>query len=217
MRRGALLAAGLALALAIAAGPQAWARLAWRAGAPALALPLLEGDAPRGAALYALGRYAQADAAFARVGRSATYNRALTLAMTGRPELSVAYFDAYLFSNRFDSDARRSRDFVATLVEPVVGEAMGHGRIRALLAGAGVAAEAFDPDAPERELLSSENDPTRANAKRPVDGDRMVAASDAWLDTLADAPGVYLRSRLAAEMERRRATGTALAEEGVRW
>ncbi|WP_118138763.1 hypothetical protein [Oceanicella sp. SM1341] len=215
--KGAALIACAALALALAAGPDAWARLAWRAGAPGLALPLLADDAARGAALYELGRYAEADAAFARVGRSATYNRGLTLATTGQPGLALDYFDAFLFSNRFDAEARHNRETVSALVEPVVGEAMGHGRIRTVLAEEGVATAAFDPERPDADLVLAADDRLRASPKRPVDGARTVAAGSAWLDTLADAPGAYLRSRLAAEMERRRATGQAAPEEAERW
>ncbi|WP_372834393.1 hypothetical protein [Puniceibacterium confluentis] len=216
MRRRSVLVA-LTLLLAIAAGPEAWARLLWRVGAPGLALPLLEDAATRGAALYELGRYAEADAAFVAAGRSATFDRGLSLAMTGDHALSVAYFDAYLFANRFDAGAQRSRDAVARLIEPVVGEARGHGRIRAVLNASGLATEAFDPENPGMALLSSEHDPLRRNIKRGVEDERTLAASDAWLDALADAPGTYLQNRLAAEMERRRATGTAAAEERDKW
>ncbi len=216
MRRRIILLA-LALVLAVAAGPEAWARLFWRAGAPALALPLLDDPAARGAALYQLGRYAEADQAFAAVGRSATFDRGLTLAMTGDYALSVAYFDAYLFANRFDAGAQRSRAAVAELIDPVIGEAMGHGRIRTVLAASGVETEAFDPENPDLAILSSERDPMLRSIKRSVDGERTLAAGDDWLDALADAPGAYLQSRLAAEMERRRATGTAAPEESDRW
>ncbi len=207
----------LALVLAIAAGPDAWPRLLWRAGAPGLALPLLDDDAARGAALYELGRYEEANAAFEAVGRSATFDRGLSLAMTGDYALSVAYFDAYLFANRYDAGAQRSRDAVNRLIEPVIGEAMGHGRIRAVLSASGVETEAFDPENPELALLTSERDAMLRSIKRGVDNERTLAAGDDWLDALADAPGAYLKSRLAAEMERRRDTGTAAQEEAERW
>ncbi|WP_138471582.1 hypothetical protein [Poseidonocella sp. HB161398] len=206
-----------ALACAIAAGPQAWAKLAWQAGFPAVAVPLLRDPAVRAAALHAAGRYAEADAGFAAVGRSATYNRGLTLAATGDYALSVAYFDAVLFADRYDAEARRNRDAVRALVPPVIGEAMGHGRIEALLAEAGVKTAAFDPEAPERPIEDREGDLQRTKTKRPVTGERTAAADSAWLDTLEDAPGAYLRARLAAEMERRRAAGEAHGEEDSQW
>lgn len=217
MRHRRIALAVLALVLALIAGPQAWAKLFLRVGAPALALPLLSDEATRGAALYELGRYAEADDAFEAVGRSATFDRALSLAMTGQHALSVAYFDAYLFSNRFDAGAQRSRDAVARLVDPVVGEAMGHGRIRAVLTASGVETEAFDPENPELELLSEQRNALRRSIKRDVANERTLAAGDDWLDALADAPGSYLQSRLEAEMDRRRADGTAAPQEADRW
>lgn len=207
----------IALVAAVAAGPRAWARLLWCAGAPALALPLIREDFARGAALYAIGRYDEADAVFERVGRSTTYNRGLTLATTGRYELSLAYFDAVLFADRYDADAQRNREIVATLVEPVVGEATGHGRIRAILTEKGLQTEAFDPERPDLELMSIQRDAARRSIKRPVTSERTLSADGGWLDTLSDAPGVFLKARLEAEMTRRKETGSAHREEASRW
>ena len=206
-----------ALACALAAGPQAWGKLAWQAGFPALAVPLIGDPAARAAALYDAGRYTEADAAFAAVGRSATYDRGLSLAATGEHALSVAYFDAVLFANRYDAEARHNRDTVAALVPPVVGEAMGHGRIEAMLSEAGVRTAAFDPDAPDQRIVETELDPQRESNRRPVTGDRAAAADGAWIDSLEDTPGAYLKARIAAEMERRRATGEAHKEETDPW
>lgn len=206
-----------AAACALAAGPQAWGKLAWQAGFPALAAPLIRDKAAQAAALYAAGRYAEADTAFAAIGRSATYDRGLSLAATGDYSLSVAYFDAVLFANRYDSDARHNRDTVKALVPPVIGEAMGHGRIEAILAEAGVRTVAFDPDAPDQRIIETELDPQRESNRRPVTGDRTAAADSAWIDSLEDTPGAYLKARLAAEMERRRTEGTAHKEETDRW
>ena len=83
MTRRTLILLAAALLCGALAGPAAWAKLLWRAGAPQLALPLIRDAAARGAAVYQAGRYDEADAAFAAVGRSATYNRGLTLAATG--------------------------------------------------------------------------------------------------------------------------------------
>lgn len=207
----------VALGAAVVAGPRAWAKLLWRAGAPALALPLIRDDAAHGAALYETGRYAEADRVFEKIGRSATYNRGLTLALTGRYDLSLAYFDAVLFADRYDADAQRNRAIVATLVTPVVGEAMGHGRIRAVLTEQGLATEAFDPENPDLDLMSAERNAARRSIKRPVTSERTLTADGGWLDTLTDAPGAFLKARLAAEMERRRTAGTAAREEASRW
>ncbi|MBC7142220.1 MAG: hypothetical protein H5U18_08700 [Rhodobacteraceae bacterium] len=136
------------------------------------------------------------DAAFAEIGRGATYNRAATLAMTGDHALSVAYYDAVLFADRWDAEARRNRDIVAALVEPVVGEAMGHGRIERLLVEAGASVAGFDAD-----------DPTAPT----------VVAVAGWPGTLADAPGEYLAKRRAAEYDRRVEEGLALPPEPSPW
>ena len=216
MIRASLVLVAAALCAA-AAGPEAWAKLIWRVGRPDLALPLISDEGARGGALYAAGRYGEADAAFAAIGRSATYNRGLSLAMTGDYDLAVAYFDAVLFANRYDADARRNRDLVAALVEPVTGEAMGHGRIETVLSEAGIETSAFDPDDPSQPIEAAQRDPLRADTRRPVTGERNVAADADWLDTLADAPGEYLRGHLDAEMERRRRDGEAHAEEPDPW
>lgn len=210
-RAAPLLLAGLAIVGAVAAGPTAFAKLAYRAGLIELALPFIENEAARGAALYRLGRYEEADAVFAKVGRSATYNRGLTLAATGRYKLATAYFDAVLFANRWDADARRNREIVAALVEPVIGEGDGHGRIATVLRSAGIDAAAFDPENPTAAAM-----PADRSTRKPTDA-RTVAATEEWLATLSDAPGEFLRKRLAAELDRRRAAGTAAPEEPSPW
>ncbi|MGF1554367.1 MAG: hypothetical protein ACFBWO_17965 [Paracoccaceae bacterium] len=217
MRRAPLVVAALALACGIAAGPQGWGKLLWTAGFPRLAAALVDDDAVRGAALYEAGRYAEADAAFARVGRAATYDRGLTLAVTGRYPLAVAYFNAVLFVNRYDAEARHNRDLVLTLYDGVIGVSDGHGRIRTILAEAGVETEPFDPERPSAPILSSDGLALAGNRRREVTEARTVAADDAWLDTLADAPGAYLKNRLAAEFERRVRAGVVEAPEEERW
>lgn len=217
MSRVSLSVLAAALLCAVIAGPEAWAKLIWRAGFPDLALPLIQTPGARGAALYQAGRYAEADAVFAELGRSATYNRGMTLAATGDHSLSVAYFDAVLFADRYDADARHNRAVVSALIEPVIGEARGHGRIETILSKSGVETAAFDPDDPTQPIQAAERDPRRASLKRSVTGERTSAADAGWLDTLADAPGAYLKGRLAAEMERRRKDGEAHREEPSRW
>ncbi|WP_353476353.1 hypothetical protein PVT71_27130 (plasmid) [Salipiger sp. H15] len=217
MTRRELVTLAIAALCALAAGPDAWAKVAWRLGAPGLALPLLTDDAARGAALYSAGRYDEADTAFAAVGRSATYNRGMTLAASGSYQLSVAYFDAVLFADRYDADAKHNRQVVSALVDPVVGEAMGHGRIKALLAERGFEADTFDTDDPMAPVRTLDWVTDRDALKRGVTRDRSVAASAKWIASLADAPGEYLKARLAAELERRVETGEAAAAEASRW
>lgn len=217
MMRRELITLALAAVCGLAAGPDAWAKMVWHLGAPGLALPLLTDEAARGAALYAAGRYDEADAAFAAVGRSATYNRGMTLAASGSYQLSVAYFDAVLFADRYDADARHNRQVVSALVPPVVGEAMGHGRIKALLAEQGFEADTFDPDDPMAPIRKPDWVTDRDTLKRDVTRDRTIAASADWIASLADAPGEYLKARLAAELERRVETGEAAEPEASRW
>lgn len=202
--------AAAALVAALLAGPAAFARLAYAAGFPGLALPFLTDPAVRGAALYDLGRFAEADAVFRDIGRRVTYNRGNSLAMTGDYPLSEAYFDAVLFANRFDAGARHNRDVVAALVPRHRGEAMGRGRIMAHLNELGVAAAAFDPDNPHAPVVPTET------FRKAVD-ERTATPDRDWLETLQDAPGEYLRKRLQAEYDRRRETGVAAPTEGSSW
>ena len=65
-----------------AAGPQSLGKIALLLGQPSIAADLLEEPGARGVALYRAGRYAEADAAFEKAGRSVTYNRGLSLAAT---------------------------------------------------------------------------------------------------------------------------------------
>jgi len=101
-------------------------------------------------------------------------------------------------------------------VDPVIGEANGHGRIKAILQEAGLNAKTFDPNNPAQELI--EKDPLDGVRRldRKVDN-RTVSASEDWLETLADAPGAYLAKRLKAEMKRREELGQAHKVEQDQW
>ncbi|MEI4472732.1 hypothetical protein [Frigidibacter sp. MR17.24] len=198
MRRALILgAAGVALMLA--AGPGAAGKLLLALGLPGPAAALVRDPAARGAALWLAGDYARADAAFAEAGRSATYNRGLSLAMTGEYALARAYFDAVLFANPADSEARDNRAVVDRLAPKVQGEANSAGRI---------AARSRAPDGPPVELFSA--------VSRPLDEGRIVPDDD-WLATLPDDPGAFLRLRLADEYSRRLAMGFTPPEAGDPW
>lgn len=204
MNRAAIMAA-IGIAGIALAGPAAWGRLAFWAGLPAAAA-LLDDQAAKGLALYRGGAYEAADAALAQAGRSQTFNRALTLAATGKHALSVAYFDAVLFANAGDAEARRVRDLVNAMVPPTRGESTVPGR----LAGHGGLESS---NASSGTMAASTPDPTW---KRPIEA-RGFAASDAWLETLADDPGEFLRLRLQKEYERRAASGLLRPDEGDQW
>jgi Ca-activated chloride channel family protein len=176
MRPALIALAGIA-ALAIA-GPDALGRLALRAGFDRPAALLLEDPAARGVALYRLGDYPAADAAFARAGRSQTYNRGVSLAAVADYPLSVAYFNAMLFANPADEQARRNRDLVAAMIPPHQGASTAPGRI---MGAGGLPAG----DVPLSELVANAS---RRERERPLDA-KGLAATDQWLDTIVDDPG----------------------------
>ena len=194
-----LAVAGLA-ALAIA-GPAALGRLALMADLPWLAAPLVADPAVKGVALYRAGRYAEADAAFAAAGRGATFNRGVSLAATGDYPLARAYFDAVLFAAAGDSEARDNRTLVDALIPPVTGQGNEAGRIavKPIATAGGV---------------PTESDPRRLG--RPLDAGGLVADA-AWLATIPDDPGEFLRLRLEDEHRRRLALGQTPPEEGDLW
>lgn len=204
MKPALIALAGIA-ALAVA-GPDALGGLALRAGLDRPAAALLDEPAARGVALYRLGNYPAADAVFARAGRSQTYNRGLSLAAVGDYPLSVAYFDAMLFANPADDEARRNRDLVAAMVPPHQGESTAPGRIK----GAG-GREAGDMPIPD--LLANASGP---EWERRLDA-KGLAATDQWLDTISDDPGEFLKLRIRAEFERRAQLGLIRPEEGDPW
>lgn len=197
-----LLLAALLVALA---GPQAWGRLALWAGMPAMASHLLTDPAERGVALYRAGDFAAADRAFAQSGRTQTYNRGLSLAGTGQYALSRAYFDAVLFANPSDAEARQNRDLVNAMIPPEQGDSIVPGRIAAK-GGLG----------PAGLTTASTSGVLMIHWKRDVEA-RGITASDEWLGTLSDDPGEFLRLRLRAEFDRRAALGLIRPAEGEPW
>ncbi|MCL8384576.1 hypothetical protein [Xanthobacter aminoxidans] len=191
--RRILLMAAAGLACLMLAGLSSLARLAFWAGAPGTA-GWQDDAAARGIAFYRDGDYSAADAAFAEAGRSETFNRALTLAATGRYALSVAYLDAVLFVDPADTEARRLRGIIDALVPKTVGTSVVRGHIPAAVGTASANTGDGVVATPDPEL------------KKPIEA-RGIVASDAWLDTIADDPGAYLRLRLRKEFERRAALG----------
>ena len=220
--RVAPLVAGAALlvTVAITAGTEPLGRALMVMGLPRAALPFLQTDAARGAALFSAGEFAAAAEAF----RSAddAYNHGLAAAWAGDyPEALVAW-DRVLAANPNDTEARAN-----------------HALIASLLAGT-----RFDPvkapDPRDRDGPSLQAEPGQGKARASSTGDgannrktgfwmpeitgeglrrvpkifdaQFVAADERWLITLEDQPGRYLRARLAAEQKAREAAGTALPE-----
>lgn len=198
MIRILLAAAGIA-AVAIA-GKASVAKLLLISGLPGFAAPLLEDPATRGVTEYQAGNYAAADDAFRKAGRGSTYNRGLSLAATGDYALSVAYFDAVLFANPADSEARENRNLVNELIPPNRGEANNAGRI----AADSIAVSGGSPVDEIKRL------------GRPLDEGRRVADAD-WLSSLQDDPGEFLRLKLAQEHKRRLSMGLTAPEGGDPW
>lgn len=198
MIRAGLLLSGLAALLL--AGAQPLAKLALLAGLPGLAAPLLADPAVRGVALYQAGDYAGADAAFQTAGRGSTYNRGLSLAATGDLPLARAYFDAVLFANPADSEARDNRNTVNALIPPHQGAGNASGRI----AATAIAAVGGSPVNEIKQL------------GRQLDEGRRVADAE-WLATLPDDPGEFLQLRLAEEHRRRLSLGLIPPEEDAPW
>jgi Ca-activated chloride channel family protein len=115
--------------------------------------------------------------------------------------LSRAYFDAVLFAAPGDSEARENRNVVAALIPPVIGEGNESGRIS-------VKAIAVAGGPP------TETDPRRLGRRLDAGG---LVADAAWLATIPDDPGVFLRLRLADEHRRRLSLGQTPPEEGDLW
>ncbi len=188
------------------AGPDAIGRLALRADLPQVAAPLLADPLEQGVARYRAGDYARADAAFAASGgRNQTYNRGLSLAALGDYPLSVAYFDAVLFVNPADADARRNRDLVSTMYPPNQGTSVAPGRIE----GHGN----LGPSEATEQSAAGLLDP----GTMPKIEARGIVASDEWLATISDDPGEFLRLRLRAEYDRRAGAGLIRPREAEPW
>ncbi len=213
MRRWVLpfLALVVAACTALAAGPAAFGRLALSTGLPGLAASLTTEPAVRGVALYRAGRYEEADLAFRAAGSEATYNRGLGLAALGRYAEAVAYFDAVLFADPSDADARFNRALVAARIDPVVGESNDIDGIAANIEAEDAAAQPTKRDVPKALTLAEQR-----SVVRPRTGQGVVASED-WLTTLPDDPGAFLKLRLRAEHQRRQDLGLANPPEDTAW
>ncbi len=195
----------LALICLAVAGPQAIGRLFLLAGSPTLAAPLLKGPIEQGLAYYRSGDFQRADAAFAEAGRSQTFNRGLSLAALGEYPLSVAYFDAVLFVNPADAEARRNRDLVKAMYPPQQGESIVPGRIMG---------HGGEEGAPQ--IMLNAAGAQEPEWQRKIEA-RGIVASDEWLATISDDPGEFLKLRLKAEYDRRAAQGLIRPREIEPW
>ncbi|RFC65463.1 hypothetical protein DYI37_06515 [Fulvimarina endophytica] len=201
----------LSIAAAISAGREAFGKLLFVSGFPALAEGLVHDDQLDGIARFETGDYAGADVAFAKAGSQATYNRAMSLAALGDYALSVAYFDAVLFVDPNDDDARFNRDLIAERVPDVVSESNDIDGVVARME-----AEESQAQATKRDILEGL---TLAETRSILDPrvQRLTAATEGWLATLADEPALYLKRRIQAEHERRQDLGLAYPPENSAW
>lgn len=207
-RSGLIMLLLLAALSAFLAGPNAFGKLALLAGSPGVALQLLEEPVPRGIASFNSGHYQDADAIFATVGKTATFNRGSSLAATGQYKLALAYFDAVLFVNPHDEAARANRELLLRHIDPIIGEANPVDGGMQTIAGSDE-----ESGAPNVEELLAKR---RERIRKPLNA-RVTKASNEWLATLADAPGEYLKKRLSAEYDRRLELGLAARGETDRW
>jgi Ca-activated chloride channel family protein len=199
---GALALAAASAAAAIALdGPDPLGRLALRAGMPELAAPLLRDPLWKGIALYRAGAYDAAVAELRRAGPSGYFDRGNALARAGRFPEAVEVYDAALYDEPLDADARANRALVLALID-VVGEAQAAPGRSEPDGGFVEPAGLIVGEAPDTEAYKS-------NTRRRFE-DQYMAATPQWLATLPDEPGQFLRLRLAEESRRRFESGTGL-------
>lgn len=186
-------------------GTAPFGRIALAVGQPALAVSLLEDPYWKGVALYRLGRFDEAVAAFRAAGQPAFYDRGNALAHAGRYAEAVALYDAVLFHAPEDEDARVNRALVDALIERDDGEWRAGGSIPAEGAQDDIGAETTTESAMKSTSAEEEEEP---RYRGPLYSGKLVAASREWLATLADEPGRYLKLRIAAEHKKRLERGT---------
>ncbi len=209
-----LLAFALVAAAIIWKGGLVLGRIALALDRPQLAASLLDDPGWRGAALYRMGRFEEATSSFREAGKSAFFNRANALARLGQYSEAVAFYDAVLFYNPDDHDARANRELVNALIDkagdiPLNGKFIPEGA--ELRDGSANAEEDRRPS--DYLYIWADNIRYRSVFR----SGQVVSASEEWLESLTDDPGRYLKLRVAAEHERRRQAGTAMPSGGNPW
>lgn len=189
-------------------------RLALAFDRPQLAAGLSDDPGWRGIALYRMGRFEDAAASFREAGKSAFFNRANALAKQGLYLEAVAFYDAVLFYNPNNHDARTNRALVDALIDKA-GAVPSNGKFirEDATTRDGPAASKDDRKPTDYLYIWADN----IRYKSIFRSEQVVSASEEWLQSLIDDPGRYLKLRVAAEHERRRRAGTAMASGGDPW
>lgn len=208
-----LLALGLTLG-----GTAPLARLALELGVPGLAVHLTGEPGLRGVALLRTGHPAEAAKAFEAAAQP--YNHGLAAALSGDYSTALVAWERVLAATPADREARENHALVTALLAtvefdpvarpedrpeggPIVEAEPGQGKARASGQGDDATNAQTGFWMPEVHGSGLRRVPNIFDAQS-------IAATERWLETLEDQPGVYLRARLAAEQKGREAAGRAL-------
>ncbi|MEL6477847.1 MAG: hypothetical protein AAFR17_11020 [Pseudomonadota bacterium] len=211
------MAATLAALVILLTGPAPFGRVLLSVGLPGPALLLLDAPIERGHAFFRAGRYGEAEAIYRAEGD--LYHQGLAAAWGGDFAAALAAWDARLTAAPADRDARANYDLIASVFAgteldatgpiprktkdgPELAAEMGQGGARA--AGAGDETTNKAPSLGMAELSAS----GLRRVPKVFDA-QYLSASERWLTTLSDEPGLYLAARIAAEAKARRAAGLA--------
>lgn len=222
MSRPAILLAACLTTAALAGalgGVEAFGRALLSLGLPRLALPLVDDPALRAVALYRAGDYHGAAASFATAGDD--YNQGLAAAWAGDYATALAAWDRHLARHPRDREATANHALVTSLFAgtefdpvalppreirdgPELPAETGEGNARASSTGSEATNTQAGFDMPELSASGLREVPNIFDAQ-------YLAASERWLETLADEPGLYLKALIGAERKARAARGEAVA------
>lgn len=183
-------------------GAAPFGRIMLSLGYPALAESMLKDPVWKGIALYRQGKFEAAVEMLREAGPEGYFYRANALARLGRYVPAVEVIDAHIYRIPNDTIARENREVFAEL-----GKVVGEGRDGQ--AGMPVAL-----------LVSAEKDALqlwREQGGRKKFSDQAIIASQQWLTTLPDEPGLYMKLRIAAEQEQRILSGNAMPPADSPW
>ncbi|MEM7508680.1 MAG: hypothetical protein AAF415_18265 [Pseudomonadota bacterium] len=202
----------------LAGGGDAFGRAFLSLGLPGLALPFLDDPGLRGMAQFRAGEFSAAAKSFDAAEDA--YNQGLAAAWSHDYAAALAAWERHLADHPGDRQAEANYALVTELfaglefdpvavpqAEPREGPEMaaetGEGTARASSTGA----EATNTQAgfamPELSSSGLREVPNVFDAQ-------YLAASERWLETLADEPGLYLKALIGAERKARAARGEAL-------